>query len=199
MYETDTTREGKRTSSGILYFNYSKWHFLGKTIRSGCLFPAVFSDSRSFPMGPYWCPASSSLFILKSLLCSWSHLHLTLPSRRSIKHQSGCQFSVVLSVRGRDWSAAVSLKHQVTQAGRTAFLFSSNYLSLYNHTHAMTLNKQTLTVSFSVEPLSNIWRFGHMQIWCGGKQIDRRTAPTSHMQLWFQQVNLTLINKKYWP
>lgn len=39
MHETDTTREGRRTSSGILHFNYSKWHFLGKTIRDGCLFP----------------------------------------------------------------------------------------------------------------------------------------------------------------
>lgn len=31
--------KGKRTSSGILDFNYSKWHFLGTTIRDGCLFP----------------------------------------------------------------------------------------------------------------------------------------------------------------
>lgn len=38
MKQTQPGKE-KRTSSGILHFNYSKWHFLGKTIKDGCLFP----------------------------------------------------------------------------------------------------------------------------------------------------------------
>lgn len=154
MYETDTTREGKRTSSGILHFNYSKWHFLGKTIRDGCLFPGFqlfFRLPFFFPLGPPRCPASFLFLVFFKKLIVFP---LTSPATRlwwSLKHLCSSQFSVVRSVWGRDWLAEVSLKQQVTQAGKDSVSVVSQRFSLYIDTPTMTLNDQTLTVSYLIQ------------------------------------------------
>lgn len=111
-----TTRGGKRTSSGILHFNYSKWHFLGQTIRD-CHFP--FSNQT--PLKSFF----SVLFWKVYVFLSTSIILPSTRPRQGKKHQSGFQF-LVLSA-WRIWFVCCSVPQTAgdTRQGKSGVIFFS--------------------------------------------------------------------------